>query len=296
MEDTRKLIQSIIDGNLVQAKEEAFSLLYTEAETQLANKRAEVSESLFNEAKKAPVTDKEDDGEGLDPVGKGDSDIDNDGDSDESDEYLKNRRKKVSKAIKADEAYDENMELAPKGKGKKASKELYAHKGTHYFKGGKPYNGPVHKMDGEIHTGEKHTKDSKQVFHSKKDAMEAMRYDEQYKMNKEMKKGAKQMDEKGLGGGKGGGKGGGFVPGPPAGGIKKKTGPRLSSKGVELSAVRPGKTGSGVADRGDSDREQPATSMGARGGMPTTSRSGQAPPSAPKGKRKGKGKGEEEDE
>ena len=36
----------------------------------------------------------------LDPVGKEDDDIDNDGDSDESDEYLKNRRKVISKAIK----------------------------------------------------------------------------------------------------------------------------------------------------------------------------------------------------
>lgn len=37
--------------------------------------------------------------EGLDPVGKEDSDVDNDGDSDKSDAYLKNRRKKVSAAI-----------------------------------------------------------------------------------------------------------------------------------------------------------------------------------------------------
>ena len=49
---------------------------------------------------------------------------------------------------------------------------MYAHKGTHYFKGGKPYDGPVHKMpNGEVHTGKTHNKDSKQVFHSKKDAM-----------------------------------------------------------------------------------------------------------------------------
>lgn len=37
--------------------------------------------------------------EALDPVGKEDDDIDNDGDSDESDEYLKNRRKVVTKAV-----------------------------------------------------------------------------------------------------------------------------------------------------------------------------------------------------
>ena len=39
--------------------------------------------------------------EALDPVGKEDSDIDNDGDSDESDEYLKKRRDAVSKAVKS---------------------------------------------------------------------------------------------------------------------------------------------------------------------------------------------------
>lgn len=37
--------------------------------------------------------------EELDPVGKEDSDIDNDGDSDSSDEYLKNRRDKISKKL-----------------------------------------------------------------------------------------------------------------------------------------------------------------------------------------------------
>ena len=39
----------------------------------------------------------------MDPVGQEDDDVDNDGDSDSSDKYLKNRRKVVSKAIKQDE-------------------------------------------------------------------------------------------------------------------------------------------------------------------------------------------------
>ena len=38
--------------------------------------------------------------EALDPVGKEDDDIDNDGDVDSSDKYLKNRRKTVTKAVK----------------------------------------------------------------------------------------------------------------------------------------------------------------------------------------------------
>ena len=51
------------------------------------------------EGKKSKVTDKDDDGEGMDPVGHGDDDIDNDGDSDKSDDYLKNRRKEIGKSI-----------------------------------------------------------------------------------------------------------------------------------------------------------------------------------------------------
>ena len=39
-------------------------------------------------------------GEKLDPVGQADADIDNDGDVDKSDKYLKNRRKTIKKAIK----------------------------------------------------------------------------------------------------------------------------------------------------------------------------------------------------
>jgi hypothetical protein len=61
----------------------------------------------LEEAKKVKPSDidgtdddsKEDDGEGLDDLGDEDSDVDNDGESDESDEYLKNRRKKVAAKI-----------------------------------------------------------------------------------------------------------------------------------------------------------------------------------------------------
>jgi hypothetical protein len=36
----------------------------------------------------------------LDPVGEEDEDIDNDGDVDDSDDYLRNRRKTISDAVK----------------------------------------------------------------------------------------------------------------------------------------------------------------------------------------------------
>ena len=57
--------------------------------------------------------------EGLDPVGKEDDDIDNDGDSDDTDKYLKKRRDAVGKAMKkeADDPaaksrkYNQNIQL-----------------------------------------------------------------------------------------------------------------------------------------------------------------------------------------
>ena len=58
--------------------------------------QAKGSYNLFAEAKKKQ----------LDPVGKEDDDIDNDGDKDKSDEYLHNRRKAIGKAMKE--------ELAPR--------------------------------------------------------------------------------------------------------------------------------------------------------------------------------------
>ena len=48
-----------------------------------------------------------------------DSDIDNDGDVDQSDRFLHRRRKAIAKSK------DENMSLAPKGKGRKAAKAMY---------------------------------------------------------------------------------------------------------------------------------------------------------------------------
>ena len=46
--------------------------------------------------------------EALDPVGKEDGDIDNDGDEDASDEYLKKKRDAIGKAMKKDEDVKEN--------------------------------------------------------------------------------------------------------------------------------------------------------------------------------------------
>ena len=47
----------------------------------------------------------------LDPVGKEDKDIDNDGDHDKSDKYLLARRKKVSKIINTKKKMKEQAEI-----------------------------------------------------------------------------------------------------------------------------------------------------------------------------------------
>ena len=47
----------------------------------------------------------------LDPVGKGDDDIDNDGDSDDSDKYLKKRRAAISKAMEKESVNESMMDI-----------------------------------------------------------------------------------------------------------------------------------------------------------------------------------------
>ena len=56
----------------------------------------------------------------LDPVGKEDADVDNDGDTDSSDSYLKKRRSAVGAAIAADRKKKVAEALDPVGKEDKA--------------------------------------------------------------------------------------------------------------------------------------------------------------------------------
>ncbi len=55
----------------------------------------------------------------MDPVGKADADIDNDGDVDSSDEYLHKRRKAIKKSMKK----DDKVEMNPKMDADKASEQ-----------------------------------------------------------------------------------------------------------------------------------------------------------------------------
>ena len=88
--------------------------------------------------KKAPVTNKDDDGEGMDPVGKADADIDNDGDTDASDKYLKNRRKAIGKAI--DKTKKEGVETEDKSQFMYAAKQAKMDGDKEFVFAGKKYS------------------------------------------------------------------------------------------------------------------------------------------------------------
>ena len=80
-----KIFADIMAGNLTETKEAVQSSFYNKM-------------NLFIEGKKKMLYGD------LDAVGKEDDDVDNDGDVDSSDRYLKNRRKKVKKAMKKESA------------------------------------------------------------------------------------------------------------------------------------------------------------------------------------------------
>lgn len=80
----RKIIESIVSKKYNTAKELIHEAMNEKIGILLEEKLQEYAPTLF---------------EKMDPVGKEDSDIDNDGDTDKSDGYLKNRRKTVKAAI-----------------------------------------------------------------------------------------------------------------------------------------------------------------------------------------------------
>ena len=76
------ILNQILNGNLVETKDELQSVLFSKANMFIEGKK---KSNLYGE---------------LDPVGKEDDDVDNDGDVDSSDKYLKKRRKAIGKAMK----------------------------------------------------------------------------------------------------------------------------------------------------------------------------------------------------
>ena len=88
---SKDAIQKIFEKKMSDAKDLLDSLLYEK-----------LSDSLnsLHEAK-------------LDPVGKEDGDIDNDGDEDDTDSYLLNRRKKIGQAMKKEDMQYEGIKMTP---------------------------------------------------------------------------------------------------------------------------------------------------------------------------------------
>jgi len=80
----------------------------------------EHGDAYEGERKKGRLTAKAKAGKKLDPVGKEDADVDNDGDVDKSDKYLLKRRKAIGKAIRTQaEAYLADGTISTEAKGKK---------------------------------------------------------------------------------------------------------------------------------------------------------------------------------
>jgi len=92
----KNIILSILDENAVHAKNLINEDLTVKLGQRLAEEYVRVAKTTFNEA--------------MDPVGKEDEDIDNDGDSDKSDKYLSNRRKAIGKAMSEEEEMEEEGE------------------------------------------------------------------------------------------------------------------------------------------------------------------------------------------
>ena len=88
---SKEVVQKIFERSMTDAKDVIDSLLYEK-----------LSESLLSLNEKK-----------LDPVGKEDGDIDNDGDEDETDSYLANRRRAIGKAMKKEDMQYEGIKMTP---------------------------------------------------------------------------------------------------------------------------------------------------------------------------------------
>tara|TARA_R110000744_G_scaffold53216_1_gene113725 strand:- start:505 stop:969 length:465 start_codon:yes stop_codon:yes gene_type:complete len=121
---TDNIIQHLLDGNISSAKMETENIIYNKIQNELEAATQLVTSEVYGESigiagmiKKKMLElglDNKDseDSEELDPVGQEDSDVNNDGKEDGSDEYLKNRRKTVGNAIKKKKNGDDDVNEA----------------------------------------------------------------------------------------------------------------------------------------------------------------------------------------
>jgi len=104
----------------------------------------------------------------LDPVGKADADIDNDGDVDSSDEYLKKRRAAISKAIAKDKEEEEKEEEEVDEAIKADQAPYHPHKDDGEVADVEPSNQlDKDKDDIEVKDGEEEEAESKEVSEAK---------------------------------------------------------------------------------------------------------------------------------
>lgn len=104
--------------------DELFESAFEEPKTDRHGNTKSFLDAIMSVVTEDNTNDKSDDGEGMDKVqpkalkkkfkDRKDKDIDNDGDVDDSDEYLHKRRKTVSKAVKKDDK-DDSSDEEPKG-------------------------------------------------------------------------------------------------------------------------------------------------------------------------------------
>jgi len=101
--DTNKLIKSVIQENIIESKKIATEILLQKLSERLQSKFQEYAPETFLDEKKD---------EELDPVGEEDEDVNNDGKEDESDDYIKNRRSAIARAMhnKHEDEESENEE------------------------------------------------------------------------------------------------------------------------------------------------------------------------------------------
>ena len=132
MSHINRIIEGLIEENPSEVKQAIEDTLMSKLADRLEIAREEIASAILDEKKKDLEKELEDDEtgesfpekdeeeeeiddededeevkpkkkvkEGLDPVGQEDKDVDNDGDVDSSDEYLKNRRKTIAKKMKS---------------------------------------------------------------------------------------------------------------------------------------------------------------------------------------------------
>ena len=114
----------------------------------------EHGDAYEGERKKGKMTAKVKAGKKLDPVGKEDADVDNDGDVDKTDKYLLKRRKAIGKAIRMRaEAYLADGTISTEAKGKKEDEVSEKKKVDNYKSGAVTMNPDPEMKDGKKKKG-----------------------------------------------------------------------------------------------------------------------------------------------